>query len=127
MNVEFKETGIICDNPNCDWDDKTVTHDQLKDWLNVSCPKCGENVLTQEDFDNAKAFYLAMELVNSMTPEEIEEMNKGVNIDELLKVDFFKDAIGLENMKDRNPEGMVRMQVSTHKTVKVVDIKRIDS
>ena len=37
--------------------------EDYKDWLNKPCPKCGMNLLTQEDYDNVM---MLMSLINSM-------------------------------------------------------------
>jgi len=125
-NIQIKGTGIKCDNPTCDWKDETVNHSDLKNWLNALCPKCGENVLTPEDFENVQMLYLAMELTNAMSEDEINSLNETINRDDLLKTDFFKDAQGLENIRESNSDGRVNLKISTHKGIKVTDIKRID-
>lgn len=54
MEDLLKVTGIKCDNESCDYKDDSVTFDQYPDYLNKPCPKCGANLLTQEDLDTAK-------------------------------------------------------------------------
>lgn len=41
--------GIKCDN--CDWQDLSVNVRNYDRYLNRPCPKCGCNLLTQEDYD----------------------------------------------------------------------------
>lgn len=54
-NIEIiKENGLKCDNPKCDWEDDSIKFDTYKEWINKLCPKCGENVLTEEDFKNSE-------------------------------------------------------------------------
>lgn len=42
-------SGIKCDNTSCDFADDTVKFEEYEDWLDKPCPKCGENLLTEED------------------------------------------------------------------------------
>jgi hypothetical protein len=47
---------IVCDNPNCDHKIKHETgdyHVETKNYINAPCPKCGENLLTQQDYDDS--------------------------------------------------------------------------
>jgi predicted RNA-binding Zn-ribbon protein involved in translation (DUF1610 family) len=52
---------IQCDNPVCDHVDDTVTAENISEFLNLPCPKCGENLLTQDDFDTVERM---LELTN---------------------------------------------------------------
>ena len=54
---DIKIMGLKCDNPQCDWRDTTIKFAEYPQWLNAPCPKCGANVLTQEDFDKAMQLY----------------------------------------------------------------------
>lgn len=47
--IETKECLIICDNKNCDF---TIPNKEIdmKYLINMPCPKCGENLLTLEDY-----------------------------------------------------------------------------
>ena len=48
-----REGGLICDQPNCDWEDMSIDPKDYPLWIDASCPKCGEApILTQEDYDN---------------------------------------------------------------------------
>lgn len=50
----LKIKGIKCDNESCDYRDDNVPVEDYCNWLNKACPKCGENLLTQADFNNVK-------------------------------------------------------------------------
>lgn len=46
---------IVCDNQSCDFKVPSKTGDPNEDismYLNVGCPKCGENLLTERDHNN---------------------------------------------------------------------------
>lgn len=79
-NIEIlKEGGIKCDNPSCDYKDPSVSFEDLEGYLGKPCPKCGENLLTEKDLQNAKDLMNAVNLVNSMSPEEMEELEKVIS------------------------------------------------
>jgi len=119
-NIEIEDTGLQCDN--CDWKDKSITFDIYKNWIDKPCPKCGENVLTEEDYTNAETLRNAIDILNSLSPDELEAMNKlaiesGIDYKNL---PFLKDSIGLENLDKDEP---VIVKVQTHKDLKVTVIK----
>jgi len=126
QNIQIKGTGIKCDNSACDWEDRSVKREDLKQWINIPCPKCGENVLTPEDYGIVQALYLAMELTNAMSEDQIKTLNQTAIREDLLKTDFFKDANGLENITEANPDTMLNLKISTHKEIKVTDIKIVN-
>ena len=68
-NVEVFAGGIECDNPKCDYVKEDVEVSDYHNWLNKPCPKCGENLLTQEDYDKIQIF---MGLVDMFNEIEIE-------------------------------------------------------
>lgn len=48
-----QEHSIVCDNKECDYKIKSTTGDPNEDisgYLNMPCPKCGENLLTEQDY-----------------------------------------------------------------------------
>jgi hypothetical protein len=47
--IEFKQDGIQCDNLKCDFAEE-CEHYEIISYINKPCPKCGENLLTREDF-----------------------------------------------------------------------------
>lgn len=69
-------SGIMCDNPGCSYLDKTVSDDNLKEWINIPCPLCGENLLTQEDYDNSQFLLGLVDTINGMSEEEMDTMIK---------------------------------------------------
>lgn len=48
--IEVTGGGIKCDNPKCDYSDESVKMEDYDQWLNKPCPKCGENLLNEEDY-----------------------------------------------------------------------------
>lgn len=43
--------GLKCDNPDCDYVDMEIPFEDYPNWINAPCPKCGSNLLTQQDYD----------------------------------------------------------------------------
>lgn len=44
---------IVCDNPKCDYKVENPTKDahvNISGFVNMACPKCGENLLTEKDY-----------------------------------------------------------------------------
>ena len=122
-NIEFTESGLQCDS--CDWKDATITFANYKEWLNRPCPKCGANVLTEQDYKNAEAVRLSIDLVNSMSKEELEELSKQFSVDELKNHPMLAGAEGLKELGGDN-EKQVSFTISTHKEIKVNEIKKVD-
>lgn len=65
--------GIKCDNKECGFNDMTVLFEDYANWLNKPCPKCGSNLLTQQDFDTVKILMDITEIVNECSPETTED------------------------------------------------------
>lgn len=124
-NVEITENGLKCDNPQCDWKDATIGFDTYKECINKPCPKCGQNVLTEEDYMNAEIVRLSADFINSLSIEELSQLSKSGVIDiEKLKQDLmFSETKGLEQL---NGNDKVVMSVSTHKEIKINEIRKVD-
>ncbi len=58
---------IQCDNPNCDYTILNPTKDpfvSIDEYLNTPCPKCGENLLTEEDLKKYKKALSVVKFLN---------------------------------------------------------------
>jgi hypothetical protein len=64
--VEFQVRGIKCDNPSCDFIDPTVEVEEFPAWVNRLCPNCGENLLTEGDYDNVTRMLSFTNLINEL-------------------------------------------------------------
>lgn len=73
--------GIVCDNPTCDYKDPAAGFDTFHEYLNKPCPKCGENLLTQEDYDNAMLVYKSIQYVNSLNEDQLKLMQEMFGIE----------------------------------------------
>ncbi len=126
QNIEIQGSGLVCDNTSCDWEDKTIKFEDLKSWINKSCPKCGDNVLTEADFKSAEQMRLTVKIVNSLSEEDmkaIQGMLGGTTFDTLKDNPMFKDAEGIDTVKN---EGYVQLTVKAHNGVKVTNIKNVE-
>lgn len=52
--VSINILGVKCDNPECDFLDGNVPFSQYAEWVNKPCPKCGWNLLTNQDYEQVK-------------------------------------------------------------------------
>jgi hypothetical protein len=119
-NIEIVEEsqGLQCDNQKCDWTDVTIGVETMKDWINKPCPKCGENVLTEHDYNLARKMNDVIDFVNTLTVEQIDKISKNVDLNAL-----FTDPNALEILKNAKEGDMINATVSMHKEVKI-DIKK---
>lgn len=107
-NIEIKkDPGIQCDNPKCDFRDNTVKLDELEKWLNKPCPKCGENLLTEEDFLNGVAIRKSINFINDLTKEELKEFSNHSTM---------KDLIGCMGLSETSN---IEMSINTHDEINI--------
>ncbi len=118
-NIEIvKESdGLICDNPSCDWVDMTIKEEDMHIHINAKCPKCGDIILTQEDYDHGVNLTKAINFINLLSEEQLEQLNNGVDLDLLKKFPIFKDVDMTKEFK---------MVINMHNGIKIVDVKNID-
>lgn len=76
---EFRTNGLMCDNEKCDWKDTTIPIEHFSNWVNASCPKCGEVVLTLEDFQSVVEVNTIVKMFNNMTEDQVKAF--GLNPD----------------------------------------------
>lgn len=61
--------GIKCDNENCNYTNINVKVKDYEKWINKQCPKCGKNLLTQEDYESVKL------LLNILDAKDVTNIN----------------------------------------------------
>ena len=86
-NIEIVEQshGLKCDNPNCNYtDSEHIPHTELENHIGRPCPKCGENLLTEEDCKNAVAFYNAIDFINTLSEDELLKLTKQMGLENKL-------------------------------------------
>lgn len=62
---------IICDNPACDHKEN-IDISAMPSFIGKPCPNCGENLLTDSDFDN----HLILLGIIDAIPEPVEKSGK---------------------------------------------------
>jgi hypothetical protein len=92
-----KSGGLNCDNPDCDWSDGTIPCSDYEKWVNKPCPECGENLLTEEDFNKTTQLMDAINVINSMTPEELEELSKNMDDNDIIEAYLKLKEFGLKH------------------------------
>lgn len=63
----YQEDLIVCDTPTCTYKVKNKTGDPYIDtssYINVHCPLCGENLLTEQDNLDALKFLKTVKRIN---------------------------------------------------------------
>lgn len=66
MKCEVNVSGIKCDNPNCDYVDPNVSVDQYPQYVNRPCPKCGANLLTEQDYQVVQILLKAQRVLSKI-------------------------------------------------------------
>lgn len=123
-NIEIVSGGgLKCDNPKCDWVEENVPIEDYEKWLNAPCPKCGENVLTDDEYMNVKALMATVNLINSISPEELQQLTEGFTLEDFIGSNFIKDADGIDELTS---DDTFVFSLDTHKEVKVTSIKKVE-
>lgn len=65
--ITYKFEGVKCDNPACDFRDKTAKYEDRLSWLNKPCPKCGQNLLTEKDLQTMEFMSILVDFINMIT------------------------------------------------------------
>jgi transcription initiation factor IIE alpha subunit len=109
LMIQHTSSGLVCDNPACDYENKEVQVEQLLEWVNVPCPKCGENLLTEDDYDRTMKLFALIDVMNDLTEEELEEIQNSLAIAgvEVPKIDDIEEGSG------------VYIRVGTHKELSI--------
>lgn len=74
-SIIIQDVLIQCDNPSCDYKIVNESKDPYVDtskYVNMPCPKCGENLLTEQDYKDYKVILDAVKLAI--------ELSKGVEV-----------------------------------------------
>lgn len=61
---KYERTSIICDNPDCDFE---IPYDEdiaIESFINIPCPKCGDNLLTFDDYLRYKTVIQTVDKIN---------------------------------------------------------------
>lgn len=126
-NIELATSGLKCDNPKCDWEDLTIKVEDWEKHINARCPKCGQNILTEKDYENAKILLAMADLINVMTPEQLKKLSEGADQEAIAKGNsVFKDTVGMELLNSPNEKEAVILSFETHNEIKCASIRKAD-
>jgi len=105
-NIEILHEGefLHCDNEKCGYN-LTFEGEFRKELIGTKCPKCGENMLTEEDYEGALLIKETMvelpDIMNNLSKEQLEQLYE----------------LGLKEfpqLKDLNPEDLVKSSIHFH-------------
>lgn len=82
-NASVDIYGLKCDNPSCDYEDMTVPLSDYSKSIGKACPKCGENLLTQQDYDETMNLVQAVEIINLYSPEDLDKIAQNLSSEEI--------------------------------------------
>lgn len=114
--IEIGTSGLVCDNKECDWMDKSIPFEVWHEWINRPCPKCGANLLTLEDYNTAVTVFETMKFIGSLSEDELKNLAKNVKPNPEVE----------EKFKDINPGEKCLLTVHTHKGIDF-DVKPLNS
>lgn len=104
-NVEVsKSGGLKCDNQSCGWIDPSIKVEDYKDWVNKPCPECGENLLTEEDFDSTNRLMDAINMINSMSPDQLKDITKNMDADDMIDAYLKLKELGVNQKEEGSSE-----------------------
>lgn len=83
--VNLKTTGLKCDY--CDYKDDSIKREDYESCIDKPCPKCGENLLTLEDYNNVLILEQAIKLTNEMPQEEIDKLTSLLTDEDVNKLE----------------------------------------
>lgn len=115
--------GLKCDNPNCDWSDMSVPFSDYESSINKPCPKCGENLLTQEDYDQVIQIKQAMELMATFSQEDLDNIASSLSEEE---IDAALDKMNQLKMKKKGEDEQGREIWSIGESKKLKNLKRFN-
>lgn len=107
--TELLHTEILCDNEQCDFVEENVAVSSLKEWVNRPCPKCGENLLTEQDYENSLVVDKTMEMLRRLSPNKIKMMYDAVPPEAR---EAISEALGLK-------DGDNLLEIGTHGKVTI--------
>jgi hypothetical protein len=81
MNSMLNISGLKCDS--CDYSDPSVKLEDYEKSIGKPCPKCGESLLTQEDYDGVMQIVQAVEMLNGFSDADLDAIAGNLSEDEI--------------------------------------------
>ena len=76
----------------------SVKFEDYPTYVNKPCPICGENLLTQESYNELLAWVEAVEISNTYTKEELENIMTSLSPEEMDKALDIINSMGLKKI-----------------------------
>jgi len=83
-NLELNISGLQCDNKDCDFIDPTIKVEDYEENINKKCPKCGEVLLTQEDYNTVLKMINTVSNINKL---DLSHLQLGPRIEQSFALD----------------------------------------
>ena len=122
--IRIEQGGLKCDNPECDWSDMTIMFNDYPQYINAPCPKCDENILTEEDHNLVVELRKMVTMFNNMTEEEMkafEDAQTEESLQENKKI--LKEQYNID-VDELSPDDSVKTEFSAHKKLSIKSIKK---
>ena len=87
--IEIKESGIMCDNLKCDFEDRTLI--LKRHHIGMTCPRCNSNMLTEEEFNSLEQLRELTKIINSM---EFPDISSSEVLKTSIKITSNRDSEG---------------------------------
>lgn len=122
MEIEdLSEGNIKCDNSSCDYVVNNVKWEDTESYLNKPCPKCGENLLTEEDYEIFNFFMKGMNALSNIPKETLDNFYDSVIPEEIKqKISEILEKEGISEDEE------IIMSVHAHKGLNI-NIEKDDS
>ncbi len=97
-----QESSIVCDNPKCDF---TIPYSDEEEkrvytYINMPCPKCGQNLLTQEDYIQHEKIIRIVKWINKWFSWLTIFHSKGVDKETKISV-HVHDGVKIKNESEK--------------------------
>ncbi len=96
--------GLICDNTSCDWKDMSIKVEDYAQYIGTGCPKCGECVLTQRDYNVVQTMLKVTGLISRVG----RFFGVSVKEEDLVTVEMNTDGKGNITMDNKKPFDYVK-------------------
>ena len=123
--IRIEQGGLQCDNPECDWSDMTIVFADYPQYINAPCPKCDENILTEEDHNLVVELRKMVTMFNNMTEEEMKAFEDAQTEESLQEnKKMLKEQYNID-VDELSHGDELKTEFSAHKKLSVKSIKKV--
>lgn len=97
--VTLNISGLKCDS--CDYKNMSIQLEDYPNWVNNPCPKCGENLLTEADYESVQ---MMVRLTSMFQPMPVHENTADglESKEEMVSLELKMDGSGEIKVKDED-------------------------